>query len=86
MVQVSTEVIWKKLQIEGKYAFLDNLRYINSKYQIIVEDVKYHIHSPLSKNTELYPLTAPNTAISYNTFKVTSNGDYSMPNIYSAIR
>lgn len=83
---MSTEVIWKKLQIKGNYAFLDNWHYINSNYQIMVEDVTYKVDTPLSKNAELYPLTAPNDAMTYKTFKITLNGDYTIPNEYADTR
>lgn len=86
MMQVSTEVTWKQLTIIGKYAFVDELRYATGNYQIVVEDVKYQTDTPLSQNTELYPSSAPNSAISYSQFRPTFTGDYSIPDEFSATR
>jgi len=85
MMQVSTEITWKELQIAGRYTVVDKWRYVTGKYQIFVENVMYQTDTPLSKNIELYPLSAPNSAISYSQFRATFHGN-SIPDGYSATR
>ncbi|KAF0772985.1 Uncharacterized protein FWK35_00002279 [Aphis craccivora] len=84
--QVSTEITWKELQIIGKYTFVDEWRYVTGKYEILIEDVVYQTNTPLSKNTELYPSSVPNSAVSYGTFRTNFTGHYSIPEELSATR
>jgi len=86
MLQVSTEITWKELQIIGKYTFVDEWRYVTGKYEILIEDVVYQTNTPLSKNTELYPSSVPNSAVSYGTFRTNFTGHYSIPEELSATR
>jgi len=85
-VQVSTEVIWKELQITGKYKFVDNLRYANGEYRMVVLDVTYRANTPLSKNAELYFSSAPNAIISYSKFRTDFTGNHSILNHFSTTR
>lgn len=86
MLQVSTEITWKELQIIGKYTFVDEWRYVTGKYEISVEDIVYQTNTPLSKNTELYPLSVPNSAVSYKTFRTNFTGHHSIAEEFSATR
>lgn len=85
-VQVSTEVTWNELQITGNYKFVDNLRYVNGEYRMVVLDVMYRADTPLSKNAELYFSSAPNAIISYSKFMTAFTGNHSIPNNFSATR
>jgi len=86
MIQVSTEITWKELQIVGKYVFVDERRYLTGKYKIFVENVMYQIDTPLSKNIELYPSSAPKSAIFYSKFRATFTGQYAISDGFLATR
>lgn len=86
MIQVTTDISWKELQIVGRYTFVDEWRYVTGKYQITVENVMYQNDTPLSKNIELYPSSAPNSAISYSKFRTTFTGHNSIPDGFLATR
>lgn len=87
MVQVSIEVIWKELKIAGKYKFVDDLRFKTGEYQICLEDVTYQAITPLTRNNELYLSSALNVAItSYNNYRTTFTGNFSIPDEFSATR
>lgn len=51
---------------------------------MVVEDVMYQAETPLSRNAESYPLSAPDAAISYTNFTTIFTGDHSVPNEFSA--
>ncbi|XP_050442959.1 uncharacterized protein LOC126847034 [Adelges cooleyi] len=74
--QVYQEVNWNNLQINGRYKYLTRSRFENGKYQISIDGVKYRIYSPLSANTELYPLSAPRSAISYDKIRASFSGGH----------
>ncbi|XP_060852156.1 uncharacterized protein LOC132930344 [Rhopalosiphum padi] len=84
--QVTTKITWKELQIVGKYTFVDEWKYVTGNYQIFVEDVVYQANTPLSKNSEMYPSSAPNSAISYRKFRTTFTEHYSILDEFSAAR
>jgi len=86
MLQVTTKITWKELQIVGKYTFVDEWKYVTGNYQIFVEDVVYQANTPLSKNAEMYPSSAPNSAISYRKFRTTFTEHYSISDEFSAAR
>ncbi|XP_060865305.1 uncharacterized protein LOC132941314 [Metopolophium dirhodum] len=83
---VSTEITWKELQIVGRYVFVDEWRYVTGEYKMFVENVMYQIDTPLSKNIELYPSSAPNSVISYSKFRTTFTGHYAISDGFSATR
>ncbi|XP_015373669.1 PREDICTED: uncharacterized protein LOC107168690 [Diuraphis noxia] len=85
--RVTTDITWKELHIVGRYTFVDEWRYVTGKYKITVENVMYQNDTPLSKNIELYPSSAPNSAISYSKFKTTFTGhNFSIPDGFLATR
>jgi len=86
MMQVSTEITWKELHIVGRYVFVDEWRYVTGEYKIFVDNIMYQIDTPLSKNIELYPLSAPNSAISYGKFRATFTGNYAISDGFLATR
>lgn len=79
IIQVSTIVTWKELLIEGVYEFFDRLSYLKSKYQIVLKNVSYKIDTPLSKNVELYPSSAPDNSITYDTYSAVTVGNQPFP-------
>ncbi|XP_050438319.1 uncharacterized protein LOC126844282 [Adelges cooleyi] len=74
--QVYQEVYWNELQIKGQYKYLDRSRYEIGKYQLFVNGVKYQFNSPLSANTEMYPISAPKSAIHYDEVRASFDGGY----------
>ncbi|XP_050441021.1 uncharacterized protein LOC126845971 [Adelges cooleyi] len=81
--QIYQEVNWNELQIKGQYQYLTPDKYDKGKYAISVNGVKYQVISPLSSNTELYPVSAPKSAISYEGVRASFTGPEGFKDVFN---